>query len=323
MIPYSFDLDEVRKKARELNLRKILLHLPAGMHVYATEIADSLEDEFEVFISSRSSYGACDIEIHPDMLTVQFGHSEIPNIKYPEYVLFLESFSEVSFLPALENLKLGCSRVGIVASVQHIGAVEEVAEFLKSRGVEARVGRGDGRIKYPGQVLGCNFSTARAVKKEVDCFLFLGSGVFHPLGVAVSTKKPVYAVDPYSKKIERITHEDFMRRRYAAIASIMEAKRFGIIVSSKIGQRRTSLAMEVLRVLREEGRKGYPIMTDDIVPESFYYDVDAYVNTACPRVTYDDYARFQRPVVTPGELLIALGRKKWDSLSFDEIVEVD
>ncbi len=115
----------------------------------------------------------------------------------------------------------------------------------------------------------------------------------------------------------------FLRRRYAAIAKAKDAQKFGIIVSSKIGQKRWSLAKNLKKTIEKEGKRAYLIMTDNVVPENFYYGVDAYVNTACPRLTYDDYSRFKKVVLSPIELLIALGIKDWSAFSFDEIVEVD
>ncbi|HDY74833.1 MAG TPA: diphthamide biosynthesis enzyme Dph2, partial [Euryarchaeota archaeon] len=48
--------------------------------------------------------------------------------------------------------------------------------------------------------------------------------------------------------------------------------------------------------------------------------LDAFVNTACPRITIDDTARYKRPVLTPIELGIVLGLREWDDYAMDEIV---
>ena len=42
-------------------------------------------------------------------------------------------------------------------------------------------------IDTEGQVLGCNTSSAGAVMEDIDCFLFVGTGSFHPLAVALAT----------------------------------------------------------------------------------------------------------------------------------------
>ncbi len=324
MIPYAIDFDALIKEIRKRGFKDVLIQLPEGMQIYALEIAEKL-NEFNVFISADPCYGACDVEIHEGMLTIQFGHSEIPNINYPENVIFVEAFANVSFEDVVKKFlsMVDCKKIGITASIQHIKEVENVKKFIELDSREAFVGDGDGRVKYPGQVLGCNFSTARNIRDLVDCFVFLGTGIFHALGISVVTKKNVFVLDPYSGTVEKVTGDRFLKQRYAALSQAMNASKFGIIVSSKIGQRRGRLALELKRIVEGEGKKAYLIMTGNIVPENMYYEVDVFVNTACPRITYDDYQRFRKLVITPNELMIALGKKRSEELSFDEIVEVD
>ena len=324
MIPYELNFDSLSEKIRKMGYDKVLLQLPEGMQIYAQEIADALSD-FDVFISANPCYGACDIETYPGMLTLQFGHSEIPNISYPENIIFVEAFAKISFEKVLDKFlrEVECSRIGILASVQHVREIENVKKLIEKEGRMAFVGNGDGRIKYLGQVLGCNFSAARKIAKDVDCFILLGTGVFHALGAKMVTGRDVYVLDPYAGKVTMVDVKKFVTQRYLAISKAKEASRFGIIVSSKIGQRRIKLALHLKKMIEKEGKRVYLIMTDVIVPENLYYDVDVFVNTACPRITYDDYGRFRKPVISGIELLIALGKKGWDDLTFDEIVEVD
>ncbi len=323
---YFIDFELLKNEIEKRGYRKLLLQLPEGMHIYATEIADALSD-YQIMISTRPTYGACDIEIYEDALTIQFGHSEIPNIRYPENIIFVEAPARASFREIAGKFadEVQCDSVGIVASVQHVNAIPEVMKILENRGIRAFVGEGDGRIKYPGQVLGCNFSAARSIASSVDCFAFLGTGDFHALGVEMSTGKKTYVLDPYAGEYRNVTEkvERFKRQRFGAIAKARDAERFGIILSSKIGQRRWRLAFALKKMIEDAGKKAYLLMSDIIQPETLYYDVDAYVNTSCPRVTYDDYLRFPRPVLTPVELEIALNLKPWESFGFDEIVEVD
>ena len=44
----------------------------------------------------------------------------------------------------------------------------------------------------------------------------------------------------------------------------------------------------------------------------------AYVNTACPRLAYDDQVRFPVPVLTPPEFEILCGARAWDDYAIDE-----
>ena len=66
----------------------------------------------------------------------------------------------------------------------------------------------------------------------------------------------------------------------------MEAKVFGIIVSSKTGQNRIDLAIKLAQIAGEHGKKAQIIIMDLVTPEQLLaFKVDAYVNTACPRIT--------------------------------------
>jgi len=44
-----------------------------------------------------------------------------------------------------------------------------------------------------------------------------------------------------------------------------------------------------------------------------------YVNTACPRLAYDDQVRFPVPVLSPQEFEILCGVRTWDTYTIDEI----
>ena len=48
--------------------------------------------------------------------------------------------------------------------------------------------------------------------------------------------------------------------------------------------------------------------------------VDAFVNTACPRLAIDEVGRFNAPMLTPQEFEIVLGEKEWEDIVFDEIL---
>ena len=43
-----------------------------------------------------------------------------------------------------------------------------------------------------GQITGCNINNALKIKNKVNSFLYIGSGIFHPIEIAIKTKKKVY-----------------------------------------------------------------------------------------------------------------------------------
>lgn len=247
-----------------------------------------------------------------------FGHAGMGGY---ENVVFIEARSSIDVIPAVKSalplLKAG--RIGIITTVQHIHKLEEISKFLRENGKEAVIGKGDLRVRYPGQVIGCNFTAAR-----VDCeeILYVGSGFFHPLGVAIATRKRVIAADPYLNQAVEVSPERLLRKRHGYIAASMSAKVFGIIVSTKNGQNRMRLAQRLEESANNHKREAFIIMMDLVTPEQLLaFKVDAYVNTACPRITIDDAERFHVPVLTPQEFEIVLGERKWEALCMDEILE--
>ncbi|HIH71899.1 MAG TPA: diphthamide biosynthesis enzyme Dph2, partial [Thermococcaceae archaeon] len=235
--------------------------------------------------------------------------------------VLIPAFEKVEVIEALskkksEIRKLG-KRIALVTTVQHIKDLQKAKEFLENEGFEVKVGKGDGRVSFPGQVLGCNFSAA---KVEADGVLFIGAGYFHPIGVALTTKKPTLAINPYSgdaiwmdKEAERL-----IRKRWAQIAKAYDAEKFGVITSTKKGQLRLGEARKIAKLLRERGKKAQLIVMNHIsYPALEGFDFDAYVVVACPRVPIDDVDNWRKPVLTPRELEILLGLR--EDYEFDEI----
>ncbi|MBQ8643831.1 MAG: diphthamide synthesis protein, partial [Candidatus Methanomethylophilaceae archaeon] len=116
------------------------------------------------------------------------------------------------------------------------------------------------------------------------------------------------------------TRDRILRRRFAAIQRARDAESFLVIVCSKVGQYRNDEADRMVRILRENGKKAYKAVLEEVTPMSLMaYRVDAYVNTACPRIAMDDSARYDRPMLTVPEVEIALDLRAWDDYIFDQI----
>lgn len=184
------------------------------------------------------------------------------------------------------------------------------------------VGQGDRRIAHPGQVLGCNCSAAEAVDGEVDGYLYIGEGDFHPLAAAFGMDKPVLVLNPVTGEVTDMAErrDRILRRRFAVIQSARDAQRFMVLVCSKVGQNRTAEADRVEAMLRSHGKEVSRLVIEEVDPTSLMaYGVDAFVNTACPRIAMDDSARYRKPMLTPPELEIVLGERGWEDYLFDQI----
>jgi len=322
-VPHCEVLEELRKLGAEC----VLVQSPEGLRREAEELARFLEESgLNVILHGEINYGACDPadsearRLGCDAL-VHLGHGYMRlNLEVP--TIFVPAFAMVELVPALErNLdeirKLG-KRIALVTTAQHVHKLDEARDFLEKNGFEVLIGRGDSRVSWPGQVLGCNFSAA---KVEAEGVLFIGSGVFHPLGVALATGKPTLAVNPYSGDALWMDAEAerLIRKRWAQIAKAMDAKSFGVIVSTKKGQLRLAEARRVVELLREHGRGARLIAMDHVsYPKLEGFPFDAYVVVACPRVPIDDCENWRKPVLTPKEVELLLGLR--GEYEFDEIL---
>jgi 2-(3-amino-3-carboxypropyl)histidine synthase len=324
---FDFQLDNIVAWIRDGGFSSVALQLPEGLKIRATDISDYISEKtgVDILIVGLPCYGACDLYDYKgktDAL-VHFGHSRIPSQGDDPNVLYIESRSDAdiddSILDLLKDLP---DRIGLLATIQYLDLIPKVKAILEGSGRKVSVGTGDRRIAYPGQVLGCNCSSAESVLDDVDAFLFIGEGDFHPLAAAFGVKKDILVLNPVTKEVRSMdeVRDRILRKRFAAIQSAKGAQSFMVIVCSKIGQNRSQEADKAIERIRSHGLKAYKAVMEEITPMSLMsYRVDAYVNTACPRVAMDDSAKYDRPMITLSELDIVLGDKEWADYEFDQI----
>ncbi|MGB0651804.1 MAG: diphthamide biosynthesis enzyme Dph2 [Thermoplasmatota archaeon] len=333
---YELPFEELLPRIKEAHpdLESVGLQFPDGMRDHATEIAAIVEAELGAvpIVSADPCYGACDLcddEMAKLGVTVliHFGHSAMPSVptQHGVQVYFVPAHSshditEVVERACREHLPEGTTKLGLCTTAQHAHKLEEAAELVRGFGLEPVIRSGDARTALPGQLLGCNVMAATAAM-DADAFLFVGSGDFHPLALALETQKPIIAADPYHgivANLETAKHR-ILKQRYAAIGQAKEAQTFGIVVSTKGGQMRFQLAQKMLQKLRAHGKEGTIIQNKQISPGDLLYfrHLDAFVGVACPRVPIDDQGRYDKPFLTPQELDIVLGVKKADLYVFD------
>ncbi len=329
---YDFELERIIDVIRREGYDVVGLQFPDGLRDHATEIADEITSKTNcrLLISSDPCYGACDLadekmsEAGAKAL-FHFGHSEIP-LKTAIPVHYIECRSDADPISLLkEHLSDLPKRVGLVGTVQHAHTLEVVKDYLEKKGFEAHIGPPSGRGKYPGQVLGCSFSSASKISHLVDAFLYIGSGNFHPLGVALSTDKKTLAVDVLMREVRDITElkDRMLKKRRAKLAKALNGETFGVVVGEKKGQMRKALAVKLKERLEEKGKGAYLIHLTEITPENLmsFRNLDILVNTACPRIALDDAIRFKQPMLTPVELDMVLGEREWDDYEMDEFTK--
>ncbi len=202
--------------------------------------------------------------------------------------------------------------LGLLTTAQYLHLLPVLKGVVEGAGLRVLTGMPSSRCHFPGQVLGCSFECAEAIGGEVDAFIFLGEGDFHPLGAFLATKKRVFTLNPWDGAVSQFGPEDnkfrlFMKQRLSAVGRALDAACYGIIISLKEGQRRADVATAAVGKIRAAGKGAYILALTEVTPaELDVMPVDAFVNTACPRITYDDFSRYKKPILTPFELEVVL-----------------
>ncbi len=301
-------IEELVQKIKEKNPKRVLIQLPEGLITKSKELEDLLLKEgIESFVSLEPCYGACDLRdcealrLACDLL-VHVGHSDF-GVESKVPVLYYEWRMDFDPVPVLKREKDKLpERIGLVSSVNFLDSLDKAKEFLESQDKVCYTGTGV-RTKYPGQILGCDVSAALKIEEKVDCFLFIGSGEFHALGLAMKTSKPVFSLKVEKKELEHVDKELFAKQMHVAVALVKDCKSFGILVSTKAGQVQAEKAIEIKKKLEEKGKKAWIFTMDTITPEKLLgLDFDCYINCACPRIAIENRTSFGKPILNPDEL---------------------
>ncbi len=183
-----------------------------------------------------------------------------------------------SFIKELPN------RVGLVATIQFLGFLNSIKKEIEKNGKKAIIG---------GQILGCDSNNALKIKDKVDCFLFIGSGKFYILRIAMNLDRemPIFNLNPLSSELTKFDWQEIRKlkqKQKAQEIRILSADRVGIFVSTKSGQLHLDRALKIKEDLEKKDKKAYIFMADLLDQNQFEnFDVQAWVNTACPGLFYD------------------------------------
>jgi 2-(3-amino-3-carboxypropyl)histidine synthase len=294
---------EVLEKLKKMKVRRIFLQVPEGLMPRVQQMAKEIEKGgFECFICLEKTFGACDLReeeakrLGCDCI-LHIGHSDF-GIKTSLPVVYWEYFIDADPRNALDKCfdKLQpYKKIGLVANVQFAKLIPKVKSYLESRDKQVFVAK---RLQYPGQVLGCRQDAAKAIEKNVDCFLCISAGKFYALGLALSTDKPVLNLDLEREIIENLEEEKAkaIKREAWAKSKLKEAKRVGILISWKRGQ--LNLCSELKEKLVKDGKEVYVLVADEITPEKIEgLKLDVLINCACPRIAVDDATAYKIPII--------------------------
>jgi 2-(3-amino-3-carboxypropyl)histidine synthase len=287
---------------RKRRAKKVLLQVPEGLKTGVQNLIDFLENnEIECVLSLEPCFGACDLRGHEAKLLgcdtlLHMGHADF-DLKTEVPVLYYEYLIDYDFIPLLKMSirKIKYRRICLVSTIQFKKSLENARKFLGKRGFA---------VKVADPILGCNVADAKAYERMVECYLFIGSGRFHPLGLQEKTAKPVLFLDIENRILEDLSEEKAKMeiKRGLRIEKAKGLRSFGIVVSTKPGQLRRKEADEIKRKLVKRGKKVYMLAADQLMPEKLLgLKIDVLINTACPRIR-EDAEQFGKVILNPEDV---------------------
>ena len=236
-------------------------------------------------------------------LALHIGHNAVVE-EIGEFTHLIDAVDDVKFdsiidksIPIFKQYR----RIGLATFSQHLDELEPAKKSYEAAGFEVHLGRKN-NLLFQSQTFGCDFSTIYPMSKEVDAFCYLGESEFHAVGVALATGKPTYLLDPYLEEIQghegggRDSEEalDTLGVQGAGCASLRRRHRVSRRARRCLGRSRW-----ITKRLEMHGRKVVQLAMRDVTPDRLapYRDIEAFVQTACPRISIDGFT-FDRPVLS-------------------------
>nr|WP_249111195.1 diphthamide biosynthesis enzyme Dph2 [Nitrosopumilus sp. K4] len=301
------DEERIFKEIESKKPVSVSLNGPDGILPQVQDTATKITEKFGIpaYVLADTTWGTCDLNSNGSKVLgadIQFniGHT-INTESFEGNVILIDAYDDVEFdrvaTKCIEILK--GKKISLVTDSQHLHQVDKVNEILAKGGIDVKIGKGKGQLN-DGQVFGCEFYPATELKDKVDAYVFLGQSNFHASGIALSTNKPTYVLDPYFNEVREITDfaQKLKRKATLAIYKAAEAESFGVIVGLKEGQLSKVFALKFKKELEKEGKKVQLFALTDITNERLrnLKGIDAFIQVACPRISTDN--QFDKPVLS-------------------------
>jgi 2-(3-amino-3-carboxypropyl)histidine synthase len=304
------DEEKIFSTISEKKPRSVALDGPDGILKKIQTCAHKLTEKYNipVYVIGDTSWGSCDLNIHAaEMLGVDIlfniGHT-ISMEKFGDKVIMVDAFDDVDFSKiakrcAIDLRKNNFKKISLATNSQYLQSVQKVKEIFEFHGYDVIIGRGKGHLN-DAQVFGCEFYPVHDTKDQVDAYLFLGQSIFHSASIAIVTQKPTFMLDPYFNEYSEVSNiaQKLEKKALLSIYKAQDAKTIGIIIGLKEGQFANIKALELKRLLEQEGKKILLIAMTEIIDERLlsFQDIDAFIQVACPRIGTDNH--FHKPVLS-------------------------
>ena len=187
------------------------------------------------------------------------------------------------FIPAKINFELNPKKIqslklpkniALAYSIQYKDVAEKIKKILSEKH----------NVNSFVQVLGCS---APKFPKKTDAVLLISSGRFHAVSLALNSNFLVYILESDNlKKISEDEIENLRKKKKSAYLKFLNSEKIGILISTKPGQENLKRAIFLRKNLKN--KNSYLFISNEInIKEFENFDINSWVNTACPRMDFD------------------------------------
>ncbi len=215
-------------------------------------------------------------------------------------VEFIEArYKEKFTLP--ENLirKLP-KELAIFTTVQFIDSLGSIKKQLEKNNIKVQLYKVK-HTQYKGQLLGCSIE-----KFDSKNFLYIGDGMFHPKALLLKNPKAkVFIFNPLNRKFFMINEREiipWLKKKKSALIKFLTATEVGILISTKPGQNNLESALKLKNKFPEKNLYFFLFDTLDFEQLENFPFVEVFINTACPRIAYDDSIRTKKAILNLEDL---------------------
>lgn len=306
MLKLNLQLNELRKVLLKQKVKRFLLELPEGLKHRTFEIISTLNLPSKEFVLSiDTTFGACDIyetdlkKVNCDAI-IHFGHTKFVLQKLSQNIIYWPcyySFDSEDITKYVKDIEreFKNKKITIVGPIQYRFVIEEtIKQLKKNKKLQYIANAKNGRLEQ-NQILGCDCSSVDKIANKVDAIIYFGDGNFH-FNALHNEKSYKYDFQNGFEKIEN-------KKTIKYDALFLEAKTFGIYVSSKLGQNKIKVAEDIAEKIKRNGKKCLILYGNEINGNKLIgLGINFLINTACPRIS-DDYKSYYLPVIDYKEFL--------------------
>jgi diphthamide biosynthesis enzyme Dph1/Dph2-like protein len=205
--------------------------------------------------------------------------------------------------------------VAIYSSVQFIHQLPKILQQLDKIHVKHITSK-PSRTAEEYQILGCDaYHENLHLKIVPDIFLYIGDGMFHPRALLLMQKdlsrkdfREILIYNPPEDRMEVLGLDDVKRilKKYrVALMKFLSSENIGCIITVKPGQQHLGLAQTLAK--KFPNKKVYYFVDDTVSMLNLqqYPFIQVWVNTACPRMGFDDAAEISSVILNATDALHA------------------